>query len=169
MASREPTKRDILAHILSNRAWIIPILYHIYSLGGARISELRETIGLKTMVLKRAIWWLTKYGLIEKSGEEKYVLSKDYRRVIGELFMTMCRTGKYYIIRYGATYIVINVKKTRISSYTVPGKLVEELIKLEEQVGSSFTHIDLANSLNIPPKLAYRVVKLRNLLKECRK
>lgn len=168
MTSREPTKKDILAHILSKRAWIIPILYHIYSLGGAKISELRKILGLKTMVLKRAVWWLTKYGLIEKSGEEKYVLSKDYRGIIEELFMSMCRTGRYYIIRYGATYVVITVKKTRISSYTVPSKLLEQLIKLEEQVGSSFTHIDLANSLNIPPKLAYRVVKLRNLLKECK-
>ena len=165
---REPSRKEIIVFIASKRPWLIPILYTLYSAGSADIQELKEILGVRSTIVKRGLWWLTKYGVVEKSGE-KYIVSKDYRPILDEMFLDMCRTRHYYILRFGATYLVIVVKKTRITSYTVPVKLVNELARMEENVGTQFTVIDFAQAANIPPKLASRVVRVRRLLLECKK
>jgi hypothetical protein len=78
--------KGLLVALLTRRPWLIPFIYHVYSLQGATLDELRELLGLKTSVIKRGLWWLIKHGIIERSGD-KYVVSRDYSSIVGELIM----------------------------------------------------------------------------------
>lgn len=159
--------RALLATIITRKPWLIPILYTIHSLGGSlKITEIRETLGIRSAILKRGLWWLQKFGLIEKS-DDKVVINSDCRIALDKLFFDICRTRNYFIIKHGSVYVVISVKKTRIAAYTMPVQIIEELNKLSRDVGAEFSAKDFSKALSIPPKLAYRAVKTRRLLLEC--
>ncbi|WFO75680.1 hypothetical protein J4526_02040 [Desulfurococcaceae archaeon MEX13E-LK6-19] len=166
---RKPTRKEVIAVIASRKPWLIPLIYTIYSLGGsAKLEEIKEILSLRSIVLKRGLWWLQKFGIATRKND-KVVMDPEYKKVLDELFMDICKTRNYYILKFGATYLVVSVKRTRISSYTVPAQLVEELAKMVNNVSAEFTPKDLAEAMGIPPKLAYRVVKTRKLLIECSK
>ncbi len=167
MLKREPTKREILLVVLTRRPWLIPFIYEIHGLGGASISELRESLSIRTPIIKRALWWLQKYGVIDRSGD-KYVIEQDYRPLIDELKLQLCRHNREYVLKLGATYFVIILRRTRITSYSVPEELVNRLEELITNAGGTeFTPKDLADALSIPYKLASRVVKTYRLLRKC--
>ena len=96
------------------------------------------------------------------------MVTRDYSNIVEELVLNTCKVRHYYIVKIGATYVVINVKKTKISTYTVPSHLVIKVRELESNIGASFTGLDVAQALNIPLKLAYRVIKTLRLLSNCR-
>lgn len=167
MAKREPTKKEIIVLIAAKRPWLIPILYTIHSIGTATLDDVRESLGIRTQIAKRALWWLQKYDVIMKTGD-KYMVKQGYRSVLDELFLDLCRRGNYFLIKFGATYLVVSVKRTRISSYTVPEKYVAQLMNLEA-LGRKVNEVrEVSKILNIPPKLASRVLRVKNMLLECR-
>ena len=167
MLKREPTKREIILVLITRRPWLTPFIAEIHSLGGTSIGELRELLGVRTPIIKRALWWLQKYGVVEKSGE-KYVISQEYRPVVDELKLQLCKQGRVYVLKLGATYFVIAMRRTKITSYTVPEKLIEKLDELTTNAGGAeFTPKDLVDTLSIPYKLASRVVKTYKLLRAC--
>ncbi len=167
MLKREPTKREIILVLITRRPWLTPFIIEIHSLGGTTIGELRELLGVRTPIIKRALWWLQKYGVVEKSGE-KYVINLEYRPVMDELKLQLCKQGRVYVLKLGATYFVITLRRTKITSYTAPEKLIEKLDELTTNAGGAeFTPKDLVDTLGIPYKLANRVVKTYKLLRAC--
>jgi hypothetical protein len=163
----EVSKRGVLALIAVKRTWLIPILYYIYSYSGLSLGELRELTGLRSKVLRRALWWLLrKYGVVEESGE-KFIVKKDYASILDKLLINYCVVGKRHVFRLGKTYFVVNIKHNRVTSYTVPADLVEKLQELQSNIGVEFQPLDLSQALNIPLNLAKRVIQTYKLLREC--
>lgn len=160
--------RGLIIDLLTRRTWLLPFIYYIYSYQGLTISELRQLTGVRTQVIKRALWWLRKYGVIEQRGE-KYMVTGDARPIINEFLLDYCSTGKHHVLKIGLTYFVVIIRKTRITAYTVPAQYIEELRKMEENVQAEFTAEDLADTLGIPRSLAHRITYLRKILRECSK
>jgi len=164
--SEKPMLKNQLVMILTKKPWLMPILYQIYSYGEIEYEELKQLLGVRGPLLKRALWWLIKYGLIERY-DNKFKISINYRNILEGIFLNKCIIRNHYVFKIGATFIVTIVRKTRISAYTVPAQLIEKLSNLEANVGTSFTAKDLMNTLGISAKLAYRVVKAHEILKQC--
>jgi len=162
----EIVSRDKLLQLITKRPWLLPVLYHVYSYGEIDYGELKQILGIRGPLLKRALWWLVKYGII-KRRDSRFRVSSGYRGFLEELFLNRCIVRRYYVFRIGMTYIVVVVRRTRISTYTVPSKPVEELSRLEANAGAKFTVKDLVDTLGISSKLAYRVIKTHDLLREC--
>ncbi|RLG84182.1 MAG: hypothetical protein DRO40_02145 [Thermoprotei archaeon] len=164
--TEKPMLRNQLVMVLTKKPWLMPILYQVYSYGEIEYGELKQLLGVKSPLLKRALWWLIKYGLIARY-DNKFRISNNYRNILEEIFLYKCIIRNRYVFKIGATFIVTIVRKARISAYTIPAQLVKELSNLEVNVGASFTAKDLINTLGIPSKLAYRVVKTHEILKQC--
>jgi hypothetical protein len=163
----ESSKRGVLTLIAVRRTWLIPILYYIHSYGGLSLDELREITGLKSKVLRRALWWLLKkYSIVEESGT-KFIVKREYADVLDTLFMNYCIIDKRHIFRLGGTYFVVSIKRSRVTSYTVPAELIEKLHELQTNIESEFQPLDLSQALGIPLNLAKRVVQTYKLLREC--
>ncbi len=160
------TGKARLMELISRRPWLLPILYIINSYGMIEYNELKQVLGVRGALLKRGLWWLVKYGVVERIND-KFRVTQDYRSIVEDLLLNRCITRKYYIFRIGSTYYVAAVRRTRITVYTVPLELVEKLSILEKNVEAQFTAKDLAQALDIPAKLAYRAVKTHRLLIEC--
>ena len=164
----EISPRGILLALITKKPWLLPFIYYIHSYSGLQLNELRELMNLKTLIIRRALWWLTKYGIVEKSGE-KYVITEKYRKILDELLLNYCTTGKVHVLKIGKTYFVAIVKRTRISTYTVPSDILDKLIEMETNVQMEFTAKDLSDALGIPFNLAQKTLKLKQVLSECRK
>jgi len=167
MQSRETPvsgKGRVIA-LLVEKPWLLPFLYHIYSLQGATLNELKEILGLKTYIIKRGVWWLVKSGIVEKSGD-KYVVSKAYVKPVEEIMMYVCTSGREYVVKMGSTYFVTIVHRTRITAYTVPEYLFREFLnrKLENRSVK-----DIASETGYSVKLVARVLKLYSILDICKK
>ena len=57
-------------------------------------------------------------------------------------------------MRQGREYLLIAVKPTRISVWTVPVEVVERVYEALRAGGGCFKPGDVANALGIPPRLA---------------
>ncbi|MET1159686.1 MAG: hypothetical protein ABWW65_01880 [Thermoprotei archaeon] len=161
----EESGKQVLVSVLTSKPWLLPILYHVYSLQGAKLNELKELLHLRTQVIKRALWWLTKSGLVEKSGE-KYIVSKNYAKYVEELALTLCTTGREYVARIGRTYIVVVIRRARITAYTVPEHVLKKLMnrKLENRSVK-----DIAAETGMPLRLTARALHLYRILDNCEK
>ncbi len=168
MDEAKPTPRSILAYIATRRTWLIPLIYYIYSYSGLTLEELREITGLRSKILRRALWWLKKYNIVEVTGE-KFILKPEYSKLFTELILDYCITGRKHLFRLGKTLFIVAIRKNRVSVSTVPIDLVNELRNLEENIQGEYKPVDLAHALNIPLNLARRVVQAKKLLDECRK
>ncbi|GEM_PF-1586560 len=164
----EISPRGVLLALITRKPWLIPFIYYIYTYSGLRLNELKELMNLKTLIIRRALWWLTKYGIMEKSGE-KYIVAEKYRKILEELLLNYCTTGKTHVLRIGKTYFVAIIRKTRISTYTIPSDILDKLVEMETNVQTEFTAKDLSDALGIPIKLAQKTLKLKQILSECRK
>ncbi len=153
--------------VAMERPWLIPIIYFIHGSGGLDLSMLKSITGLRARVIRRAVWWLRKYGLVEDSAG-KLIVKPVFRGVLDEFFLNYCRSGNRHAYRLGGTYYVVAVSSSRITSYTVPAELLERLLEYESNIQAEFTARDLAEALGIPLRLAGRIVGLRRLLRECR-
>lgn len=158
--------KAVIVALITRRPWLIPFIYYIYTYSGLTLQELKELTGLRTQIIKRAIWWLTKNNIVEKRGE-KYVIKEEYSKHVSELLFNYCSTGKTHVLRIGKTFFVVIIRKTRISTYTVPQDLYSKLTEYESNVQTEFQPKDLAEALNIPIRLAHRVIALRKTLQEC--
>ena len=156
--------RSVVASLIARKPWVLPILYHIYSLGEVEYRELREILGLRSPILKRGIWWLVKYGVVERI-DDKIRVSKDYRSVLDSLFLNRCIHRNNYVFRIGETYVILSVKKTKVSVYTLPAGILEKLYnKIDDNVDAKKLSIET----NLPIRLVQRAIRTYRLLKECK-
>lgn len=164
--SEKPMLKERLLTVLTKKTWLIPILYQIYSYGAIKYDELKQLLNIRGSLLKRALWWLVKYGIIEKYYNE-FRISVNYKSILEEVFLNKCIVRNYYVFKIGKTFIIAIIRRTRISAFTVPAQFIEKLSKLEANVETRFTTKDLMDVLGISAKLAYRVIKTHEILKQC--
>ncbi|ADV65540.1 hypothetical protein [Desulfurococcus mucosus] len=158
--------RGLLYSIVMADPWLYPFIYLIYSSQGATLDDLRSMTGLRTQLVKRALWWLLKSGVVEEAGGRYYV-SRGFARHVEELRLSTCITGGVYIIQLGDAYIVVSLGEGRVSHWAVHRELYDKLLELERNAGASFTGREVSQALSIDVGTATRLVRLRELLREC--
>jgi len=159
------SRKAVFIDLITRKPWLTPVIYTVYSLQGATLSELRENLGVRTSVVKRALWWLMKHGIVEKTGE-KYIITREYTSVVDELFLNSCRVGKSFAFKIGSTYFIAIVRNSKITAYSVPEKYLREISSLKLE---NMKPTELSREANIPVKLASHIIKLYSILKNCKK
>jgi len=155
-----------LHSVILSRPWLYPFIYLLYSLQGATLDDVRNAIGLRTQLVKRALWWLTKSGLIEEQNGRLYI-RKEFTKGIEELRLSTCIMGGRYIVKLGEAYLVIELREGSIDYWAVPSKLYEALVELEKNAGAEFTSKEVSQALSISIGTASRLLRLRRMLREC--
>jgi len=122
---------------------------------------------LKMDVVKRGVWWLKKYGLIEEK-EGKLYIAQRFSKPIEELSLNTCSLGDAMILLLDEVYIVYAIRERRIEYWSIPAKYCREILRYENMVGSSYTVRDIAHILDVDESTAKRVQLLLNLIRRCR-
>ena len=163
----KPPPSVVLKNIIARSPWLYPLMRAIFSTPGLTIEELKDAMGLKMDVIKRGVWWLKKYGLIEEK-EGKLYIAQRFSKPIEELSLNTCSLGDAMILLLDEVYIVYAIRERRIEYWSIPAKYCREILRYENMVGSSYTVRDIAHILNVDESTAKRVQLLLNLIRRCR-
>ncbi len=143
--------------LLARKPWLLPavitMVKHPFAM---TTSEIAERLGVKSALIKRALWWLSKIDAVacSESIPRRCRLREQARReAMGILQSSFQREGRL-VLRQGREYLLIAVKPTRISVWTVPVEVVERVYEALRAGGGCFKPGDVANALGIPPRLA---------------
>ncbi|WP_042666722.1 hypothetical protein [Desulfurococcus amylolyticus] len=156
----------ILYSFIISNPWLYPFIYAIYSTQGASIEELRSIIDLRMQLVKRALWWLVKSGIVEEKGGRFYI-RREYMDYVNELKLSTCILKDTYILRVKDAHIVVAVRNGRIIHWAVPSELYDKVVELEKNTNVVFTSGEVSQALAIDIGTATKLVKLRRLIKEC--
>lgn len=159
---------SLLKRVLLAKPWLLIVLVPLYGYRGMSVEDLHTLTGLSTEVIKRALWWLKKFGVVEERGEKFYVRT-EYYRVLDELMISYCRAGDSHLVVIEGNYIVVQVKSSKeISYWSISEALYLKLLESEKFAGSSLSTQDIAKTLQIPLSTSVKLVKLRELVAKCR-
>lgn len=157
----------VLKNVFATKPWLFITASNLYSNPGLTVEELKEVTGFVMDVLKRSIWWLKKYGIVEeKSG--KYFLKAEYVKPMEELRYNHCNLGKVHVVLLDKVYIVLAVREGRVHYWSLPAEYYEKLLYYERLTGYSYNTEEIAYILCVNKSTAKRVEKLRELLKLCK-
>lgn len=156
-----------LKNILADKPWLFIIAYYVYTTPGLTIEELREIVELNTSVLKRGVWWLRKYGVVEEKNN-KYYIRQEYRDPLGRLLLNHCGLRTIHILLLDQVYIVYYIRDGKIQYYSLPREYIDKLVYYERITGSGYTESDLVHLLGVSHGTARKILRLRELLGKCR-
>ncbi|MEM4489825.1 MAG: hypothetical protein QW816_01290 [Desulfurococcaceae archaeon] len=163
----ELSPSTVFKNMIAAKPWLFIIAYYIYSHQGSTVEELRESTGLNTNTLKRGIWWLNKYNVIE-CRNEKYFIKPEYVKVVENLLYDHCNLKRIHLLKLDKVFIVLTVRNGRIDYWSLPVDYVEKLSFYEEITSSEFLDREIANILGVDIKTARKITRLRELQKACR-
>ena len=152
-----PYTRGALKALLAGKPWLLPIvavmIRHPFAM---TTSELAERVGVRSPLVKRALWWLSKADAVAASETlpRRYRLRDQARIEVEEILRSSWQKERRMVFRQGDEYLIIAVKPTRISVWTVPADLVERVAEVLRVSGGCFKPVDVSNALGIPVRLA---------------
>ncbi|MEM0326859.1 MAG: hypothetical protein QW733_07515 [Desulfurococcaceae archaeon] len=168
MKSTDVSPGTLLKRTLISKPWLFVVLSALFSYKGLTTEELREITGLSNEVVKRALWWLRKLGIIEERNNKLYV-KQEFYRPLEKLLYNYCRVDRTIVLDVEDVYLVIQVKSTReVVTWSIQKSMYEKLLEAEKFTGSPLDAESIARVLGVPVNTASRLAKLRNLLEECR-
>lgn len=119
-----------VGELLYERPWTLPIVITML-VENRYLSarEIAEVWGTRTSIVKRGLWWLTKYGLVERLTNEvtKYKLKDEILLSFKKLLRERWTRDNKLVIRRGSIYFVITVRKKRILARAVTEDVVEKV------------------------------------------
>ncbi len=122
----------------------------------AKAGDLASALGVKSKVAKAAMRLLKKHFL---TGEGS--LRSDVVEWLAEQDIRV--RGRRMAWRTGSCYTLIKVKRSRVSAYTVPANLVNEVEEELERRGAAGVR-ELARDLGSSPILISRALQVLELL-----
>ncbi|MEM4441184.1 MAG: hypothetical protein QXS14_06960 [Desulfurococcaceae archaeon] len=168
MKSTDVSPGTLLKRALIGKPWLFVVLSALFSYKGLTTDELREVTGLSNEVVKRALWWLRKLGIVEERNNKLYV-KQEFYRPLEKLLYNYCRVDRTIVLDVEDVYLVIQVKSTReVVTWSIQKSMYEKLVEAEKFAGSPLDAANIARVLGVPVNTASRLAKLRNLLEECR-
>jgi predicted transcriptional regulator len=162
-----PPPGVVLKNIIARSPWLYPLMRAIFSTPGLTIEELKDTMGLKIDVIKRGVWWLKKYGLVEEKGGRLYIAQR-FSKPIEELLLNTCSLGDTLILLLDEVYIVYIIRERRVEYWSIPAKYCREILRYENMVGSLYTIKDIAHILDVDESTAKLAQLLLNFIRKCR-
>jgi len=152
-----------VSEVLNRCPWTLVFLIKLKDLGGeASASEIAKEIGVRSPIVKRAMWWLRKYGFVEEISDvepRRYKLKPEAYRFIEKLVVNMWVKENTIVILWGKTYYVFIVRESKVIVKTVNKEIVDEARKLKLEIGQAKVK-DISDSLGIPTNLASVVLRV---------
>lgn len=148
--------RGALKALLASKPWLIPIVAVMVRCSFAvTTGELAERVGVRSPLVKRALWWLSKADAIVVSGTlpRRYRLRGQARIEAEEILRNSWQRGRRLALKQGSEYLLVAVRPTRISVRAVPVELVKRVHDVL-RVGGCFKPVDVASALGISVRLA---------------
>ncbi|AEM38879.1 hypothetical protein Pyrfu_1011 [Pyrolobus fumarii 1A] len=118
------------------RVWLLPFLHVIIERGGASTREVADTLGVRTTLVKSALYALRRAGVIVKINEGervRYVPAPGVAEEYSKLFRIVKLDGDYAAFT-GSHYIYVDIKKSRVSSWVLPEYIVEKVLEAYQRM-----------------------------------
>jgi len=149
--------------VLNRCPWTIVFLIRLKDLGGeASALEVAKETGVKSSIVKRAMWWLRKYGFVEEVPNvepKRFKLKTEAYRFIEKLVMNMWVKGNTIVILWGKTYYAFIIRESKVIVKTVGKEVVDEARKLSVNVGNVKVR-DISDGLGVPMNLASVILRV---------
>ena len=156
-----------LRGFLKSKPWLLPFLVYVSRNPMGTISDVSRILGVRSSIVRRALWWLSKIGVVSVSreGDKRYYrVAEDAINLLDEITRNTRYYNRNYVLKINGEYIVVRVKRNRIIPYTIPASIVDTVERvLRNAPNQEFTLNDLVFSTNISPRLlvlALRVLKI---------
>ena len=146
---------------LRAKPWLLPFIYEIYSAGGRiEVGELKERLGVRSALLKTAVWSLARLGVVEKEGR---VLRARPSR--GEFeALKPARKGRVFCANLGGVWIVAVPKRSRVTVRQVPQQLVDRALEVVKR--GEVKPLELAAELGVSYTVALATLRLIQAVKD---
>ncbi len=158
----------VYVRILLTKPWLMPFILWLYGRSEFTTRDLALSLGIRTPIARRALWWLTKMGIVEKRGGENRVYFKvtDYGKKFSEwLTLNTVRSKQGILLLYDRGYIVVRIRRTKITCYNVSKELVDKVYRvLAGSPGQEFTVTDISMSTGLRPNTVVRVLRVLSIL-----
>ncbi|MEM0001065.1 MAG: hypothetical protein QXY82_07090 [Desulfurococcaceae archaeon] len=166
-AEHLPFRSRVLKSVFAARPWLFITASSLYSNPGLAMEDLKELTGLVMDALKRSIWWLKKYSVIEEKGG-RYFLKTEYMKAMEELHRDHCNLGGVHVLLLDRVYVVLTVRKGRVHYWSLPAEYYEKLLYYEVLTDHPYSVEEIASILRVDESTAKKVERLRELLKHCK-
>lgn len=168
MSEGNELPRSVLfKNLIADKPWLYIIARFIKSYPGLTIEELKEASKLKIDVVKRGVWWLKKYGIIEEKNGKLFI-TREYSDIMESMIYNTCSIGDYTVLLLDKVYLVYLVRKGKIEYWSLPVDYYEKIKYYENITGGTYTPSEIASILGVDPGTARRVHLLIELLRQCK-
>ncbi len=159
--------------IIVSKPWLLPFIVYLSRNPMGTMSTISRILGVKSSITRRALWWLSKTGIVEISREERkryYQVREESLDALDKITRRVHYHDKTYVLRLDDEYIMVRVRRNRIIPYTIPVEITSKIERiLREAPDQEFTINDLILSMNIPARLlvqALRVLKVLGIIEK---
>lgn len=161
-----PTR--VLKNIVASKPWLLAIINAIYSNPGLTLEKLREVTGLVMGVLRRGVWWLTKYGVVEIKNNKVFVRA-EYIKAVEELkYNYYCNMKNTHIVLLDKVYVVLIIRDGHLKYWSLPVEYYEKLTNYERTLGRILSESEVAHALGVSAGTAKKLIELKKLLEACK-
>lgn len=154
--------------ILLAKPWLIPFILWLYGRSEFTARDLALGLGVRTPIARRALWWLTKMGIVEKRGGDDRVYFKvtSYGKNFSNwLTLNTIRSKQGILLRYNGGYIVVRIRRTKITCYNVSREIVDRVYSvLAGSPGQEFTVTDISMSTGLRPNTVVKALRVLLIL-----
>ncbi|HIQ03487.1 MAG TPA: hypothetical protein EYH40_03610 [Desulfurococcales archaeon] len=174
MASKDNIVTAKILDLIIRRPWIIPFIIKMIDIRDyAPVSKITEAVGVRSAITRRALWHLSKIGLIDRIERRNifhYKIKDSYIDLLRKILSNTIISRNQMAVLLGGTYYLISIKHTRISVWTIPKSIVDNVKSILKQMpGQCFKPSDVALALSISPRIATLALRTLYVLGEVKK
>lgn len=162
-----------LEKIIVFKPWLLPFIVYLSRNPMGTISTISRLLGVKPSIVRRALWWLSKTGIVKISherGKRSYQVEEEALNSLENITRKVRYHDRAYVLKLGNEYILVRVRRDHIIPYTIPVEITSKIERiLREAPNQEFTINDLILSMNIPARLlvqALRVLKILDIIEK---
>jgi len=157
--------RKSVKEIAVKSPWLIPVLSRLVSAGGAVDAKtIAEKMNVNVYPVKRALWWLKKYGYVEEEAgiPKKYKLKFYEDQLLRELPLRRRTCGNTELYDLGELYVVaIFRRRDEYIAKSIPASIVEEV---RRHIDAGLAIEELVAKLSIPEQLSTLALRVLSVL-----
>ena len=163
-----PSEGPVL-RIIRERPWILLILAKVLDLGGGTFTatEIAESLGVRSYIVQRALWWLKKYGFVEEIAgtvPKKYRLKSVEDPRVSDIRQFRWVCGNTVVLMVSDLYIVLINRGDDIVARVIPKQLVENVQKVLQSIGDRSDVNELSKALNLVPSIVATALRVLDTL-----
>ncbi len=134
----EKLSESKILRIAFEKPWLLLILDKVLDLSGEKFTarDIAETLGLKSYIVQRALWWLRKYGFVEEHRDtipRRYSVKTIDDPLIEKLKTNRWICGNTTVYRLNSIYVVLINRGYEIIARLINRDIVDSLKELNER------------------------------------